>query len=152
MNGRIYDSEIARFLSPDPIIQDPYNILNYNRYSYCSNNPLRHIDPTGRTVVPVYNTSDPIEISRLLNHLRRGGDLEGFGYNDGVWLGTTASNENEWGIIIEGGNKFTNLVLLSLHKIDNTHLGHLVLNSISFYSNINPLYIIASFFSSLVCC
>ena len=46
-NGRIYDSEIARFLSPDPIIQDPYNILNYNRYSYCMNNPLKYTDPSG---------------------------------------------------------------------------------------------------------
>ena len=47
MNGRIYDSEIARFLSPDPIIQDSYNILNYNRYSYCINNPLKYTDPSG---------------------------------------------------------------------------------------------------------
>jgi len=47
MNGRIYDPEIARFLSPDPIIQDSYNILNYNRYSYCLNNPLKFSDPSG---------------------------------------------------------------------------------------------------------
>jgi RHS repeat-associated protein len=47
MNGRIYDSEIARFLSPDPIIQDPYNLLSYNRYSYCLNNPLKYTDPSG---------------------------------------------------------------------------------------------------------
>ena len=47
MNGRIYDSEIARFLSPDPVIQDPYNILSYNRYSYCLNNPLKYTDPSG---------------------------------------------------------------------------------------------------------
>ena len=51
MNGRIYDSEIARFLSPDPIIQDPYNILNYNRYSYCVNNPLKYTDPSGNFFV-----------------------------------------------------------------------------------------------------
>ncbi|MFH0842169.1 MAG: SpvB/TcaC N-terminal domain-containing protein [Bacteroidota bacterium] len=47
MNGRIYDSEIARFLSPDPIIQSPYNLLSYNRYSYCLNNPLKYTDPSG---------------------------------------------------------------------------------------------------------
>jgi len=47
MNGRIYDPEIARFLSPDPFIQDPYNLLNYNRYSYCMNNPLKFTDPSG---------------------------------------------------------------------------------------------------------
>jgi len=47
MNGRVYDSEIARFVSPDPIIQDPYNILSYNRYAYCLNNPLKYTDPSG---------------------------------------------------------------------------------------------------------
>jgi proteasome lid subunit RPN8/RPN11 len=47
MNGRVYDSEIARFVSPDPIIQDPYNILSYNRYTYCLNNPLKYTDPSG---------------------------------------------------------------------------------------------------------
>lgn len=47
MNGRIFDPEIGRFLSPDPIIQDPQNLLNYNRYSYCLNNPLKYTDPSG---------------------------------------------------------------------------------------------------------
>ncbi|MDW5298920.1 MAG: SpvB/TcaC N-terminal domain-containing protein [Sedimentibacter sp.] len=47
MNGRVYDSEIARFISPDPIIQDPYNIISYNRYTYCLNNPLKYTDPSG---------------------------------------------------------------------------------------------------------
>ncbi|HKJ82044.1 MAG TPA: RHS repeat-associated core domain-containing protein [Ignavibacteriaceae bacterium] len=47
MNGRIFDPEISRFLSPDPVVQNPYNILNYNRYSYCLNNPLKYSDPSG---------------------------------------------------------------------------------------------------------
>jgi len=47
MNGRVYDPEIARFLSPDPVIQDPYSMLNYNRYTYCLNNPLKYVDPSG---------------------------------------------------------------------------------------------------------
>jgi len=46
-NGRIYDPEISRFLSPDPVIQDPYSMLNYNRYTYCLNNPLKYTDPSG---------------------------------------------------------------------------------------------------------
>jgi len=54
MNGRIYDPEIVRFLSPDPFIQDPYNLLNYNRYSYCMNNPLKYVDPSGYKKVPNY--------------------------------------------------------------------------------------------------
>ena len=47
MNGRLYDTQLGRFLNPDPIIQDPLNIQNYNLYSYCLNNPLKYVDPSG---------------------------------------------------------------------------------------------------------
>ncbi len=49
MNGRVYDPAIGRFMSPDPIIQDPLNTQSYNRYTYVFNNPLRYVDPTGFT-------------------------------------------------------------------------------------------------------
>jgi RHS repeat-associated protein len=47
MNGRVYDPKIARFLSADPIIQDPEHSQSYNRYSYVWNNPTNMTDPTG---------------------------------------------------------------------------------------------------------
>ncbi len=47
MNGRCYDPKLGRFLSPDIFIQDPVNSQNFNRYSYCLNNPLNFWDPTG---------------------------------------------------------------------------------------------------------
>ena len=47
MNGRIYDTVFSRFLSPDPFIQDVYNIQNLNRYSYVLNNPFKFRDPSG---------------------------------------------------------------------------------------------------------
>jgi RHS repeat-associated protein len=47
MNGRIYDPFLAKFLSPDPYIQSPYNTQSFNRYAYTWNNPLNSIDPTG---------------------------------------------------------------------------------------------------------
>jgi hypothetical protein len=47
MNGRVYDPFVARFLSGDPIIQDPTNGQNYDRYSYVFNNPTNFTDPTG---------------------------------------------------------------------------------------------------------
>jgi len=49
MNGRLYDPVVGRFLSPDPYISDPSFSQSYNRYSYCLNNPLKYIDPTGLT-------------------------------------------------------------------------------------------------------
>ncbi len=47
MNGRIYDPLIGRFLSADPILQDPMNGQSYNRYTYVLNNPTNLTDPTG---------------------------------------------------------------------------------------------------------
>ena len=50
MNGRMYAPNLGRFLSPDNYIQSPDNPQNYNRYSYCLNNPLRYTDPSGEFV------------------------------------------------------------------------------------------------------
>ncbi len=50
-NARYYDTEIGRFISPDTIIPNPANPQSLNRYSYCLNNPLKYVDPSGYTVV-----------------------------------------------------------------------------------------------------
>lgn len=47
MDGRMYDPVTGRFLSPDPYVQAPEFTQGLNRYSYCLNNPLSLIDPTG---------------------------------------------------------------------------------------------------------
>lgn len=47
MDGRVYDPVVGRFLSADPMIQDPENLQSLNRYSYCVNNPLSLTDPSG---------------------------------------------------------------------------------------------------------
>jgi len=58
-NGRVYDPAIARFLSPDPILQNPRNTQSHNRYSYCLNNPLKYTDPSGYIQKPV-GWNDPL--------------------------------------------------------------------------------------------
>lgn len=47
MNGRMYDPVLGRMISPDNFVQAPDNFQNFNRYSYCVNNPLKYTDPTG---------------------------------------------------------------------------------------------------------
>ncbi|MFA6409812.1 MAG: RHS repeat-associated core domain-containing protein [Gammaproteobacteria bacterium] len=47
MSGRLYDPVLGRFLSADPTLQAPANPQDFNRYSYCLNNPLRFTDPNG---------------------------------------------------------------------------------------------------------
>ncbi len=45
--ARYYDPMIGRFISPDPIVQAPFNPQSLNRYSYCINSPLMYVDPSG---------------------------------------------------------------------------------------------------------
>jgi RHS repeat-associated protein len=47
MNGRFYDPILGRMLSPDNYIQAPDFSQSFNRYSYCWNNPLKYVDPSG---------------------------------------------------------------------------------------------------------
>jgi len=55
-NARYYDPELGRFISPDEIIQDPTDSSTLNRYSYVSNNPVNHIDPTGHFWKKLFNS------------------------------------------------------------------------------------------------
>lgn len=47
MNGRNFDQSNGRFNSADPMLQDPFNPQNFNRYSYVLNSPMGMTDPSG---------------------------------------------------------------------------------------------------------
>lgn len=52
--SRYHDPEIGRFIQPDSYIQDPSDPQSFNRYSYCCNNPLTYVDPSGNFWAPVF--------------------------------------------------------------------------------------------------
>jgi len=45
--ARYYDPEIGRFISPDSIVQSPFDPQTLNRYTYVRNNPIKYVDPSG---------------------------------------------------------------------------------------------------------
>jgi len=47
MNGRVYDPQLGRFLSADPIVQTINVSQAINPFSYVMNNPLTLTDPSG---------------------------------------------------------------------------------------------------------
>ena len=50
MQARYYDPVIGRFLSVDPVgFLDTQNPSFFNRYRYCSNDPVNCTDPTGQS-------------------------------------------------------------------------------------------------------
>lgn len=61
MNGRVYDPVTSSFLSVDNYVQDPSYTQNFNRYTYCLNNPLKYTDPDGELFWIIPNISWSIE-------------------------------------------------------------------------------------------
>jgi RHS repeat-associated protein len=50
---RYYDYGLGRFISVDPADPDLEDPQTLNKYSYCVNNPLKYIDPTGEYEVEI---------------------------------------------------------------------------------------------------
>jgi RHS repeat-associated protein len=84
MGGRMYDTTIGRFLSVDPLLQDPTNSQNYNRYVYVLSNPLKYIDPSGYGLASSEGTGDPNDTGGYSGGYGANGN-EGYngGANDG---------------------------------------------------------------------
>lgn len=98
MNGRMYDPTNGRMLRPDNYIQDPLNPQNYNRYSYCWNNPLKYTDPSGDFIT--WNFS-PGGGSIGINFTPIGVPL-GFGFNFGVGPNASLGVYGEAGVRVGG--------------------------------------------------
>jgi len=45
--AREYDPALTRFMSADTIVPDPADPQTLNRHSYCRNNPVMYVDPSG---------------------------------------------------------------------------------------------------------
>ncbi len=78
---RYYDPAIGRFISRDPVAGEKESPQTLNRYTYCLNNPLTYIDPTGTESDPIWNAINNINWSLVpfdkIQELIEGGDLFG---------------------------------------------------------------------------
>ncbi len=106
MNGRVYDPLTAQFFSPDPVLQAPGNWTNYNRYTYCMNNPFKYTDPSGYIMV---------------------NDEEG-NYHFDAGSGAYQSRFDESGSIYLEGQRVDSLSVNFLFCIQNSRVLSLVLN------------------------
>ena len=51
LSSRYYDPEVGRFISADGLLGANQDLLSYNLFAYCSNNPVNCSDPTGQYVL-----------------------------------------------------------------------------------------------------
>ncbi|MGB9873202.1 MAG: RHS repeat-associated core domain-containing protein, partial [Anaerolineae bacterium] len=47
--ARFYHPVLGRFISADPLVPEPGNPQALNQYAYVTNNPLKHVDPSGHS-------------------------------------------------------------------------------------------------------
>jgi len=105
-NARYYDPEIGQFISPDTIVPDPGNLLDYNRYAYARLNPMKYTDPTGHCV----NATT-----------QQAGDSIGYD-NEECWrLANTIANL--WDSTDYWSNRFTSKAVFLHHVANNAHNG-----------------------------
>ena len=107
MNGRLYDPVLGRFFSPDNYVQMPDNSQNFNRYSYCLNNPLKYTDPSGE----FWNLIIGAAIGGIFNWASHGFQLnaKGLGYfATGAVAGAVGAGlASGMNVAMAGGNFWT---------------------------------------------
>jgi RHS repeat-associated protein len=114
MNGRIFNPVLGRFLTPDPFIQFPDNLMSYNRYSYVLNNPVNYFDPSGFfSLKKLFKRIAPIVIGAVIGYYTFGfgiigsGAAAGFGsgFSAGILNGQSFGNAFQIGLksAIQGG-------------------------------------------------
>jgi RHS repeat-associated protein len=89
---RWYDPYLNRWIQPDNIIPDSYNPLDWDRYSYTRNNPIKYRDPTGN--IPCFEDGYCINGRySSADHLRYLARLYGIIFNDN-W-----NEDYKWAVI-----------------------------------------------------
>lgn len=131
MNARLYDPMTCSFLSPDPLLQEPTNTQNYNRYNYCLNNPLRYKDQDGEFILGF--------IFGFIRGLFTGQNPFKTGWKTGVneckiWWGLTKTDpkKNFWGRTWELISRFTYQAL-------GTVIGSFYSNSRNYFTEVNDV-------------
>ena len=54
LNARYYNPKLCRFITQDSILGANGDILSYNLFAYCSNNPVMYADPSGQFIKELF--------------------------------------------------------------------------------------------------
>ena len=93
MNARLYNPLMCRFISPDPYVQAPEDAQNFNRFSYCLNNPLKYSDKSGKFAVTA------AIIAGAVIGAYSGGVIANKSFNPTKW---DFSSSKTWGYMLGG--------------------------------------------------
>lgn len=128
MNARMYDPATSRFLSPDPYVQTPEQSQNFNRYSYCMNNPLKYTDKSGKFFVFTILNGMFDLVGNTFKH--------GFNVSQYNWSKTI----NAWNIdrgMFKGN--FLQILNKWTYSIGNSFVGNVVANGANLIGKVNDV-------------
>ncbi len=54
LGSRYYDPAIGRFINVDSSVNANGDIIGFNMYAYCSNNPIMYVDNSGRFIISIF--------------------------------------------------------------------------------------------------
>lgn len=129
MNARLYDAALGRFLSPDPYVQMPDFTQNFNRYSYCLNNPLVYVDEDGEFIFSFFlpgigTLIDAALWGGTINLISNWGNINNFGEAltaFGVGAGTGALMIVNPVLGITAGGALTGATNSAIQQLDGTN-------------------------------
>ena len=77
LNSRYYDPVTCRFLNADDILGANQDVLSYNLFAYCSNNPINYIDPNGNMLMPIIGPLAGPTVSMIGSVIKKIGSVIG---------------------------------------------------------------------------
>jgi RHS repeat-associated protein len=106
INARFYDPTLGLFVSPDNYVQSLDNSQNFNRFTYCLNNPLMFTDPSGNFFWM------PVIIGAVMGGMMQGmqADVMRDDFWGGAWRGAVVGAVGGY-FSNFGGGSFVNNVL-----------------------------------------
>ncbi len=108
-NARYYDPALGTSISPDSIVLDAEAVIDYNRFMYARNSPLRYTDPTGHCIFEIATLACVVRAAALVGGLTNaaanaawqvGGNWD---RDRTIWKNVSDINAKEIGIAIAAG-------------------------------------------------
>ena len=100
MGARLYDAEVGRFISPDPLVQLPITSQSLNRFAYAANDPINLVDRSGLFASGAYDYDSSISFSTISGNVSSITATNDFNWNP------AAINQN-FNISTETSTEFT---------------------------------------------
>ncbi len=144
LRARYYNPNTGRFISRDSVTGDIGDPLSLNLYTYCANNPILYVDPSGNSATALVNVLEKIakETTKAIGMALSDGPLPGVG--DALAVTSIAYAVFDSGLLSKAYNAFDNAAqryLASQKSVGRNSLGDIFFSdSTTYVPNLQDWY------------